>query len=201
MADITAGGSVVTDWTAVAQNTLVHSGETDISDDLEAQLHLQAFLDTATAHTGTRIIVEVSYNTSGDEDWVELTSIVILVGTANAELIDDNPLGAASTTITISDTTGYVTNGTILAIEDGTLVNSEIIRQTGYTTNTNITILDGTTNAHANTDNLYNVAISRVIALLTASVRRVRVIIDNTFDADGSTLNYRLLISRATDIE
>jgi hypothetical protein len=203
MADITATGSVVTDWTAVAQNALVHSDITDISDDLEAQLLLQAFLDTETAHTGTRIIVEISWNTTGDEDWTELQGAerIILIGTANAELIDDNPLTAGSTTITMSSTTGFTVDGEWRGIEDGTLADSELVRQVSETTDTNITILDGTTNQHENTDNVYSIATSAVIAYLPPSVRRVRVVVDNTYDPDGSTLNYRLMITRATDIE
>jgi hypothetical protein len=203
MADITAGGSVITDWTAVAQNTIVHSDILDISDDLEAQLLLQAFLDSETAHTGTRIIVEISHNTSGDEDWVELQGAerTILIGTANAELIDDNPLTAGSTTILMSSTTGFTVDGLWRGIKDGTIGSSELVRQTSETTNTNITVLDGTTNEHANTVNVYSIAMSAVIALLTASVRRVRIVVDNTYDPDGSTLVYRLMITRALDIE
>lgn len=203
MADITTGGQVMTDWTAVAQNALVHSDILDISDDLEAQLMFQAFLDTETAHTGTRIIVEVSWNPSGDEDWFELQGAerILMLGTANEELIDDNPLTAGSTTITMSDTAGWTVDGLLRGIKDGTIANSEIVRQVSETTNTNITILDGTTNEHANTVKIYTIAMSAVIALLSASIRRVRVVVDNTYDPDGSTLVYRLAITRATDIE
>ena len=202
MADITASGKVITDWTEVGQNGLVHSDIEDISDDLEAQLMVQAFLDTETAHTGTKLIVETSWKTSGDEDWTELQGAerVILIGTANEELIDDNPLTAGSTTILMSSTTGFTVDGELRGIKDGTIANSEIVRQVSEVTNTSITILDGTTNAHANTVKVYNIAISVVIALLSASVRRVRLVVDNTYDPDGSTLVYRLMISRATDI-
>ena len=198
MADITAAGTQVTDWTAVAQNTVVHSDETDLSDDIEALLILQAFLDTTTAHTGTKIIVEVSHLTSGDEDWAELTERVILIGTAATDLIENNPLAATSTAIAL---TGHALTvlGKIMAIEDGTLVNSEIVREKSQTAN-EVVILDATTNAHAQNTAIFNVAISDTIAHLSAAVRRVRIIVDNSYDADGSTLNYRLLLSRATDI-
>ena len=199
MADITAGGQVITDWTAVAQNTLVHSAELDISDDLEANLILQAFLDTTTAHTGTKITVETSWNTSGDEDWSELTQRVILIGTAATDLIEDNPLAAGSTSLTL---TGHAltVEGIWLGIEDGTLVNSEVGRVASQSANA-VVLLDGTTNEHAQNTAVFNVAISEVIAYLTAATRRIRIIVDNSYDADGSTLNYRLMISRATDIE
>ncbi len=203
MAGITAGGQVITDWTAVAQNTIVHSDPLDISGDLEAQLILQAFLDSETAHTGTRIIIEISHNTSGDEDWAEIpgTDKVILIGTANAELIDDNPLTVGSATILMSDTTGYTVEGLWRGIKDGAIADSEVVRQIAVDANVDIDILDGTTNEHANTVNVYSIAMSEVIAYLTASVRRVRLIVDNTYDDNGSTLVYRLMITRATDIE
>lgn len=201
MADITTSGGVVTDWTAVAQNTLVHSTELDISADLEASLMFQAGLGSTTAHTGTKIIVEVSQNISGDEDWAKLTQRVILTGTANAENITDSPLVVGSTTLAVASTTGYTTNGELRMIVDSTLANSEIVRQIAYTTDTSVTILDGTTNEHAQNTTMYSIAISEVIAHLSAAVRRVRVLIDNTYDSDGSALNYRLLTSRATDIE
>ena len=203
MADITKGGSVVTDWTEVAQDVIVHSTELSLTDDIEAYLMLQAALNTATAHTGTKIIVETSHNTEGDEDWVELPGAekVILIGTANEEAIDDDPLAAEATTITISSTVGYTVNGELRFIEDGTIEDSEIVRQEDEVNNTSIDILDGVTNSHAVSTNMYSIAISEVIAYLTAAVRRVRLVIDNTYDNDGSTLCYRLMTSRAQDIE
>jgi hypothetical protein len=203
MADITAGGQVITDWTAVAQNTIVHSDILDISDDLEAGLILQAFLDTETAHTGTRIIVEISHNDTGDEDWAEIpgTDKVILIGTANEELIDDNPLTVGSITILMSSTTGYEVEGLWRGIKDGAIADSEVVRQSAVDANVDIDILDGTTNEHANTVNIYSIAMSELIAHLSSYVRRVRLIVDNTYDDNGSTLVYRLMITRAMDIE
>jgi len=194
---------VITDWTAVAQNTIVHSDILDISSDLQAGLILQAFLDTETAHTGTKIIVEISHNTSGDEDWAEIpgTDKIILIGTANEELIDDNPLTAGSVTILMSSTTGYETEGLWRGIKDGTIANSEVVRQSAVDANVDIDILDGTANEHANTVNIYSIAMSELIAHLSVYVRRVRLIVDNTYDDNGSTLVYRLMITRATDIE
>ncbi len=193
----------MTDWTAVAQNTIVHSDILDVSDDLECQLMLQAFLDTETAHTGTKIIVEVSWNPSGDEDWYELQGAerVILIGTANEENIDDNPLAVGSTTILMSSTTGFTVEGEWRGIKDGTIANSELVRQTAVDAGVDIDILDGTTNEHATSVNVYSIAMSSIIALLTASIRRVRIIVDNSYDDNGSTLVYKLAITRATDIE
>lgn len=196
---ITKSVDNIQDWTAVAQNTIAESATYDCSLIYEATLHIQAFLDTATAHTGTRFIVQISGANSGDEDWQNFTEFTALVGTANIEAITNNPLSAASTTITCASTTGYTVEGEWRAIEDGTLVNSELVLQKGYSSNTNITIVNGTTNEHAQSVNMYSIAMTQNI-LIPAGVRRVRVLVDNTYDADGSTLNYKARITKITGV-
>jgi len=203
MALTKGGGTVVTDWTAIAQNTVAASGEFDISASYNHAFIIQAALDTTTAHTGTEFIVHVTAQNSGDEDWAELTSFVALVGTALTENLTNNPLAAASTTLTMADTAGFGTYGAgptrdideipgWRLIEDSTLINSELIYQLSFVTNTSITFDDGTTNAHVQNTPLYNIAISRTISL-PDWVSRAKVIIHNAYDADGSTLNYRIL--------
>jgi len=190
----------VTDWTAVAQNTVVESGTIDCSGHDATSLNIQAFLDSTTAHTGTKFQIQVSYNTSGDEDWSDYREFVALIGTANSEAITNDPLTAASTTITMADTGGnYETPpmGRWLAIEDGTLANSELVLNTGYTADTSITILDGTTNEHAQTTPMYDIAMSKTI-ILDSTVNRARVVVNNTYDVDGSTLNYKVRATKLT---
>ena len=196
----TNGVEAITDWTAVAQNTVVESGTIDCSGHDATALNIQAFLDSTTAHTGTRFQIQVSYNTSGDEDWSDYREFVALIGTANTENISDNPLAAASTTITVADTGGnYETPpmGRWLAIEDSTLVNSELILNTGYTADTNITILDGTTNSHVQNTPMYDIAMSKTV-VLDSTVNRARVVVNNTYDVDGSTLNYKVRATKLT---
>jgi len=187
-----------TDWTAVAQNTVAKSAEINCALHAVSHLAIQAFLDTETAHTGTEFIVQVSSNTSGNEDWEEYTRFVGLIGTANKEDVTNNPLAAAGTSITVAATLGY-TVGLLFAIKDATLVNSELCLATVITTNTSITIIDGVTNEHANTADLYNIALTQII-MLAPTVNRVRVIINNGYDADGSTLNYKLRCSKVTTL-
>lgn len=194
---ITKAVEAVTDWTAVAQNTVGESGTLDCSGHYATALNIQAALDSTTAHTGTKFIVQVSANTTGDEDWHDYTEFTALVGTAATDLIEDNPLAAGSTAIALTSH-GYTTLGIWLLIEDGTLANSELVFESAQTTN-EVTILDGTTNAHAQNTAMYNVAISEII-VLDASVNRARVIIDNTYDADGSTLNYKVRATKVTAI-
>jgi hypothetical protein len=46
---------------------------------------------------------------------------------------------------------------------------------------------------------IYNLAMSQVV-LLDASVKRCRVIVDNSYSPSGSTLNYKLRCSKATSL-
>jgi hypothetical protein len=185
----------ITDWTAVAQNVAAISSVLSCSAHESSMLHIQSFLDSTTAHTGTRFVIQTSSNTSGDEDWADYTEFVGLIGTADSEAITNNPLNAASTTITCASTTGY-TAGAWRAIEDATLVNSELIWQKGLTANTNITILDGTTNSHVQNTVMYNIALSQVV-MLARPVQRVRLVVDNTYTAAGSSVNYKIRISKS----
>ena len=195
---LTKASETITDWTAVAQNTVIESGIIDISGHYDTSLHIQAFLDTTTAHTGTRLIVQVSQKSSGDEDWEDFTEFVVLVGTAAPDLIEDAPLVATSTARAL---TGHALTvlGIWLAIEDGTLANSELIFQIAQTTN-EINILDGTTNAHAVSTAIFNVAISRAISVGFGVGLRARLLVDNTYDPDGSTLNYKINAVKVTAI-
>ena len=199
---LTKSSTSVTDWTLVAQNVIGESGTVNISDSYETEIHIQAFLDTTTAHTGTEFIVQISGNTSGDEDWQDFTRFVALIGTANSEAIVDNPLSATSTTINLADTGGqYETApfGTWLAIEDGTLVNSELVMQATFTINDLITIVDGTTNEHAQNVLMFDYAISRNI-MLPLGFQRARVLVNNTYDINGSTLNFKVRVTEVTGL-
>lgn len=194
-AALTIDPEAVTDWTAVAQNTVAESGVITCSSNYLTTLHIQCFLDSTTAHTGTEFFVLVSSKDSGDEDWHLLGGKwTALIGTANSEAITNNPLAATSTTITMADTGGNYETPPMarwLAIEDGTLVNSELVLSTGYTTDTSITILDGTTNEHAQNTLMYDIADTKTF-ILPLGTNRAKLIINNTYDIDGSTLNYKV---------
>lgn len=186
--------TALNDWTAVAQNALVHSEELDISGVKKAQMQIQAALDTTTAHTGTRFIPQTSNKISGDEDWHTVTEFVALIGTAATDLIEDNPLAAGSTAIAL---TGHAltAEGILLFIEDGTLADSEIAMEASQSAN-EVVLLDGTTNAHALNTAIFNVAMTQIVSL-PAEAKRARLVVDNTYDDNGSTLNYRADITTA----
>lgn len=180
----------------IAQNTLVEGATVDISDAYLAELAIQLALTTETAHTGTKVIVQVSTETSGDEDWVDWAQFVALVGTANSEVITNNPAAVATTALTVASTTGYVTTGWRFLEDVSTFANSEWLFQKTYVTNTSVTVVDGTTREHAQNSILYNVAEARVIRLPEGCVR-ARILYDNTYDADGSTIAVR---SRSVEV-
>lgn len=194
---LTKSSSSVDDWSSCAQDTINEGSTVDISDCYESVIHIQAGLDTTTAHTGTKFIIQVSANTSGDEDWQNFTEFVELVGTATTDLIEDNPLSAGSTSLTL---TGHAltTEGVWILIEDGTLANSELIFVDSQSANA-VVALDGTTNEHALNTAIFNIAFTKDI-LLPLGYQRVRVVIDNSYDADGSTLNYKIRITEVTGL-
>jgi len=196
-AALTITASSDTDWTAVAEGAVGESANLDISLSYSTTYQIQAFLNGTDAHEGTEFLIQTSFNTSGDEDWSDYCRFIELVGTANSEQIDDDPLDATDTTILCADTTGYTVDATSMrwvGIEDATLANSELVLQTGLTTNTNITIKDGVTNAHVLHTLMWNIAFSKSITIPMGVGIRARVVVNNNYDADGtaSALNYRV---------
>lgn len=187
----------IQDWTAVAQNTIGKSAELNLLGAYEAILHLQAALDTTTAHTGTKFIVQISGAASGDENWQDFVEFVALIGTAAADLIQGSTLVAGSTNIALTGH-AFTVLGKWLFIEDGTLANSELVFESEQTTN-EIVILDGTANDHAVGVAIRNVAMVQNISLPKAATR-ARLIVDNTYDVNGSTLNYTARISKVTGL-
>lgn len=187
----------IQDWTAVAQNTIVKSAEHDLTRFSKVVLSIQAALDTTTAHTGTRFIVQTSSAASGDEDWQDIADFVALIGTAATDLIQGSTLAAGSTAIALTGH-AYTVEGIWLFIEDGTLTNSELVFEASQTAN-EVVILDGTANAHVVGVALFNVAMTQNIAL-PASARRARVVVDNSYDVNGSTLNYKVRVSKVTGV-
>ncbi len=197
---LTIASSLLQEWTAVAQNTVVESTALDITDSYMTFLEIQAALDTTTAHTGTRFKVEFSHKASGDEDWADSNiDFVALIGTAATDLIEDNPLAATSTAIALTGHALTVLNKWLF-IENGTLANSEVVKEISQTAN-EIVILDGTTNAHAQNTAIFNLVISKSDLLIPmGAASRLRVAVDNSYDPDGSTLNYRVRYTKTTGL-
>jgi hypothetical protein len=186
--------TVLNDWTAIAQNTVVASVVMDMSEKSKYIMNIHAALDSTTAHTGTRFIVQTSSVKEGDEDWYPIADFVAMIGTAATDLIEDNPLAAGSTDIAL---TGHAltVEGKLLFIEDATLANSEVVLEASQTAN-EVVILDGTENAHALNTAVFNIVMSQSVALPSAAMR-ARLVVDNTYDDNGSTLNCRVNVNAA----
>lgn len=210
---LTKTGSVVKEFTAVAQNVNADSGAFDISDSYKSAITIQAALDTTTAHTGTKFIVLVTPNAADDDGWGVLDQDQIdveLVGTALTENLTNDPLAAGSSVITCADTEGFETYGEgglgideipgWRFIEDGVdLEKSELIYQLSFVTDTSITIAGVTKNAHVQNTPMYNIGISIPVDLPDWA-KRAKVIVMNTYDSNGSTLNYKILGGKVTTV-
>ena len=202
---LTITSSNVTDWTAVAEGAHSATGSSviDISGNYKTYVQIQAFLDQdAQAHEGTEFKIQISQKTSGDEDWSDFWVTTALDGTPNIEPLPGT-LNSGSVTDIVADTGGlYETANTVnphmgrwLAIEDTVaLAASELLWQTAFVADTSITWLDGTTNTHLDSADFWDVAMSRTILIEAGVGSRARVIVNNSYDADGtaSSLNYKV---------
>jgi len=206
---LTKSVAAVDEWAEVAQNTIREGATVDVSGCYAATLHIYCCLSSATAHTGTEIIVQLSSNTSGDEDWTPLTKFIGPIGTAHKiDLGGDE--AAAQTVLTVTDpvTNNLDHNGKFIFIEHtGTVANSEIVYQTTNSGDAGdtITILDGLTNAQTaaasdfyDIDHATNSAVGMYPIPLPMSANRVRVIYNNTYDADGATVHTNCRITKTT---
>ena len=210
-AALTKAVEAVDEWQAIAANTGILEGATvDLTAHYQSVLTIAVALTTnaGTATNGCEIKVQISSNTTGDEDWIDLTSFQGPTSTAlaiNTETITNNPLAVGGTSITMASTTGYAipsatTDNGLRYLKDATIANSEIVYQTAVTTNTNITIIEGVTNQHANTAVLSNVVGVYTIQL-PDSANRCRVIYNNTKDAaSGSGVDVMSRMSSITGI-
>jgi len=185
----------------IAQNVMVKSNEKAVDASGEnsyiATFHIKSLLNTTTAHTGTRFILE-SYD---GKEWQSVFEFVELIGTSNSEAITNNPLevgqGVGAAPITCASTTGYLV-GAILGIADG--ANSETHRIAALATNTSITLNDAVIAQHAQNTLMYSVAVKKVLTVDLTSHKKIRWVIDNTYDADGSTVLCEIAMINTTKL-
>lgn len=194
------GQAAVDEWAAVAQNTVREGATTSISAYYACSLHIDMAVTSTTVHTGTRIIVQVSSNTSGDEDWVDYYDFVGPTtggeGAANPEALAGAE-AAGQTVLGVVSTTGRYDNddGVFwIFLLDDTVADSEMCLLVSHVVNTSVTVQDGLTNAHDASDILYDLAKNYIISI-PPEFNRVRVIYDNTYDSDGSQVHCKTRIS------
>lgn len=197
---LTKSVAAVDDWEEIAQNTVREGAVIDVSGLYAGTLHIDVAISNTTAHTGTKIEVQISSNTTGDEDWTTKTDFIGPVGTANQANFDGAE-AAGQTVLDIDVTTGFEADETRwIFIEDtGTVEDSEMALLVSYINDQNITIQDGLTNAKDTDDDLFNIADNYVVDI-PLSANRVRVIYDNTYDSNGATVHTKCRITKVTEL-
>ncbi len=189
--------SQVDEWAEVAQNAVREGATTDISGNYKTTIAIDYALTSAAAGTGAKMEVQTSNATSGDEDWTTYRAFVTLTGTPDLEAMGTEAGG--QTVLEVASTTGYVADETRwIFIEDNTVADSEMCLLVSAVTDTSVTVLDGTTNAHTSADTLNNIA-DRVIMTIPVGYNRFRVIYDNTLQgATGPTFHTHMTIVEVT---
>lgn len=182
----------------IAATTVVEGVNDSLAADYAAAIHLQLALTDETAHAGTIVTTQVNSSDAGtNTDWVDYDEFTALAGTANQQVLNGGGEGIGDTVIEVADTTGYVTDGAWLFLEDTTtFVDSEWVQQKSHIGNTSITIIDGLARAKDNADSFSNVAQTRFIRLPFAT-RQVRIIYNN---AGNCTIAVRSRIVEVTAV-
>ena len=198
MSDFTKTGVEVDAWAVVTAATIREGAIFDIPDDIGIAVEITRCKVEAVAHDGKAYsIVELSSNTTGDEDWTEFLSLQTQAETAVATTLDAEAT-AAATTVPLTTTTNMETKGDKYLIKNGTPANSEIVRNNGSSTGVSITILDGLTNTQQNGVGIFT-TVEQYSLSIPAEYRRGRVLtINNDADCDMMT---RTRIAKITDIE
>ena len=141
------------------------------------------------AGEGFYIYIQVSASTSGDLDWTTLPGGKVLAGVGDADLetITNNPAAVDTTVFTVASTAGFEGDGIqYIFIEDvADVTKSEIMMLKDHSADTSVTVVDGSTYEHANSAVLSNLAGKQIFSI-PVTYRRVRVLYDNTVDADGT---------------
>lgn len=187
-------------WAEVAQNTVREGATVDVSAAYSYVLHIDMALSNTTAQTnGAKIEVQVSSNTSGDEDWSTFTSFIGPTGTANDEAVSGTE-AIGATVIECASTTGLYDDDETrwIYFENTTVANSELGFLVSHVTNTSVTIQDGITNAQTGST-MFDIAKRYVIELPFAALR-FRVIYDNTRDAAGAAVSTTCRLVKVTGL-
>jgi hypothetical protein len=205
---LTKAVAAVDEWEEVAQNSVREGATIDVSGCYEALLHILCCLSSTAAHTGTEIIVEVSSNTTGDEDWSVLTRLIGPVGTAvKADFAGNEAAGQTELSITNPATANVDNDGKLKFIEHtATVADCEVVYQVSNTGDAGdtVTVLDGLTNAQTTDSDLWDIdsatasAVGSYVVALPFAVSRARVIYNNKYDPDGATVHTNCRLSQVT---
>lgn len=182
------------DWTQTASDSVDKSSELDVEGMFGVKIHIQhALTTTAVEQAEGAFLFQFSTKDTGDEDWQTVQIHPMVTGTPNEEALTATE-AAGSSIITLASTTGLYTNDDVrwMLILDNVLASSEMVQVVFAVSNTSITILDNTTNAHDTSDKMFDIADSRTYYVDVFSEKRFRVVIDNSRDAGGPQVTWRI---------
>lgn len=187
-AQTTTSGTQVDEWAEVVTNSTRRGAVTTIDNDYATIVYIDLALTSTTAHTGTKITVYGSPETSGDQNWTEITRYTSITGTA----VEENPSNSSESgpVIEVAVTAGYEDDESrwIFFEDNGTVADSEMGLLISHVSNTSITLEYALTNAKDTADRIYNIA-QRIAINIPWGFRRFYIHYDNTSDVDGSPIH------------
>jgi hypothetical protein len=204
---LTKAGDVIDAWAEIAQNATREGAVVNVAAQYDALLEIDVALSSTTAHTGTEVIVQVSEEASGNGFWSTIQRFYGPVGTAvTAAIAATEPVGETVIATTNPTTQNVDNDGKFKFIEHATPANSEIVFTVSNTADAGdtITIMHGLANEQLNTSVWWDVdsatveAVRQYVVPIPFSCSRARVIYNNKFDADGSTVFTRCRLANVS---
>ena len=161
----------------VTHPATVKGSVVSVATKLQTKIHLfHGFIQAAANTNPPSWLVQVSGETSGDEDWVTLVEIPISeTGTPADEQLDASE-GAGVTSIAVTLTAGFAAGDEIYIRDAGTAADGEWALIQEIVTDTSVELMDGLTNAKDSSDFIFGSAQKDVVTLDCATINRVRVI-------------------------
>jgi hypothetical protein len=162
---------------AAATNPASFTGTAvDVSTKISARILLfHGFVEATANDNPQKFYIQISGETSGNEDWATVATYTMKTGTPADETLS----GAESDdTLTVTTTAGFVAGDVIYIQDTGTLADSEW-SQVESVTATVITITDTLTNAKDGSDIVFGNAQVIEHPMDLSAVLRVRVIYEN----------------------
>jgi hypothetical protein len=157
------------------------------------------YIEATANATGVAVVIQGSYETSGDDAWFDLVEFTGSTTVPETEaLTATEPV--AETVIAVASTANLVVGDWIYVVDVGTLANSEWCRIVKVTANTSVTIAYGLANEKDSSDSLYTEADIFTAQIDCAALKRVNVLVVHEA-ATGSNTHVLADAVFATDIE
>lgn len=173
-----------------ASGAVVLGTAADVSTKLAATVFVHVGRTATTALTnGAKIRVEASSKSSLDGHWFPLAEFITGVAASTTTATLTTGTTAGDTVLPMTTTAGIVIGDLVYIREAGGETNSEFGRVKTVTTNTSVTIEDGTLFNHTVTTTLvWSKAEFFVAQLDLTAIGRIRVVVDCAYALSGQTI-------------